>query len=308
MHIFIAGATGVLGRRVVPLLVADGHAVTAVARTPQKAAELREQGASPATVDLFDRAAVTAAVAGHDAVVNLATAIPPTMRMLRPSAWRMTARLRSEAARNLVDAAIAAGATRYLQEALAFMYEDHGAEWITEDAPLHPTRVAATVTTAEAHTRRFDASADTGVVLRFGLLYGADSVHTRDTLDLARRGILALPAHAGDYQPMVHLDDAAAAVTATLDAPGGAYNVVEDHPLTSSEHARVLGELLGRRIIPVPAWLGVGPLGGFARSQRVSNRRLRSTTRWRARFASRRDGWAAVLAGLEGGHTRASAS
>lgn len=168
MRCFIAGATGVLGRRVVPRLTADGHRVTGVARTAEKAAALRARGATPIQVNLFDPQAVRGAVDGSEVVMNLATAVPPTSRMLRRSAWRETDRLRSEASRNLVDAALATGT-----------------------------------------------------------------------------------------------------------------------------------DLLGRRVRRLPAWLGVtGPLQLQARSQRVSNRRLREATVWRPAHPSRREGWAAVLADI----------
>jgi nucleoside-diphosphate-sugar epimerase len=298
MRIFVAGATGVLGRRVVPQLIAGGHAVTAVARTPQKAAALARQGATPITVDLFTPGAVAAAVTGHEVVINLATAIPPSSRMLWRPAWRTTIRLRTDASRHLVDAALATGATRYIQEALAFVYADHGAAWISEDEPL--TRPTYGSDAAEAQARRFDASSGAGIALRFGTFYCADAQATRQMVQAGRRGLLPLPAHPDTYQSWVHVDDAASAVVAALDAPGGVYNAVEDHPLTSAEHAEVLGELLGRRVRSLPAApLMGGPLALWARSQRVSNRRLREATGWRPAYPSRHAGWTQVLAALQ---------
>jgi nucleoside-diphosphate-sugar epimerase len=300
-NVFVAGATGVLGRRVVPQLVARGHHVRAVAREPQKAELLRRQGATGIAVDLFDPAAVTTAVAGHDVVLNLATAIPPTMRMLWPPAWEATTRLRTEGARNLVSAALATGATRYVQESLAFVYGDHGSDWITEDAPLVVPRMIRAVQQAEAQAQRFGEGPGTGVVLRFGLFYAADTGHTRDVLRVARRGLLPMPGHGDGYQPWIHVDDAAAAVVAAVDAPAGVYNAVEDHPVTNAEHARLLGALLGRRVVRLPAAFGsAGVLALQVRSQRVSNRRLREATAWRATYPSRREGWTQVLAALDG--------
>jgi len=295
MRIFVAGATGVLGHRVVPGLIAAGHDVTAVARTPARAHQLRTQGASPTAVDLFDAAAVATAVRGSDAVMNLATAIPPMGRMLRRSAWEMTDRLRTDASRNLVDAALAAGAQRYIQEALGFVYPDRGAAWIDEDTALTAPPYARAVLTAEAQARRFDAGHGTGIALRFGLFYSADSEQTRQMLAMARRGWLPLPGRGGAFRPWVHVDDAASAVVAALDAPGGVYNVVEDRPLTNDGHASVLGGLVGRRLRRPPAWLAVGPLRLQTRSLRVSNRRLRDATGWRPSYASLREGWSEIL-------------
>jgi len=88
VRVFVAGATGVVGRRVVPALVGAGHGVTAVGRTPERRETLARMGAVPAELDLFDKGAVARAVAGHDAVINLATHIPLSTRMLFPGAWR----------------------------------------------------------------------------------------------------------------------------------------------------------------------------------------------------------------------------
>lgn len=297
MKIFVAGATGVLGRRVVPALVDLGHPVTGVARSARKADQLRAQRATPVSVDLFDPAAVAAAVTGSDVVINLATSIPPFHRMLRRSAWAMTDRLRTEAARNLVDAALQTGASRYVQEALAFVYPDRGATWIDEDTPLVAPAYARAVLEAEAQARRFDGGDGTGIALRFGLFYSADSEQTQQLLAMARRGWLPLPGPGSAFRPWIHTDDAAAAVVAALDAPGGVHNVVEDHPLTNDEHVEVLGGVVRRRLRRPPPWLAIGPLRLQARSLRVSNRRLRDTTAWRPTF-SRREGWDRVVARL----------
>lgn len=300
MRIFVSGATGVLGRRAVPALVARGHAVTAVARGPAKAQALRRQGATPVAVDLFDRDAVVRATGGHDVVINLATAVPPTSRMLLRSAWRPTDRLRTEAAGNLVDGALAAGAQRHIQEAIAFTYADAGATWIAEDTPLDPPPYAAATTTAEAHVRRFTAGGGVGVVLRFGLFYAADSPQVHDVVRMARRGLFALPEPANGYRPWVHVDDAAAAVVHALDVDAGPYNVVEDRPLTGAEHVDLLSDLLGRRVHLPPSALAVGSMLRLQqRSLRVSNRRLRQASRWRPAFGDRRDGWREVLTRLD---------
>ena len=137
MRVFVAGATGVLGRRAVARLVAAGHQVTGVARSPEKGAVLEALGARPVRLDLFDADAVRTAVVGHDAVVNVATKIPPVARMARMSAWDENERIRREASANLVDGAIAAGATVFVQESLAFLYGDHGDDWI--DAASTPS-------------------------------------------------------------------------------------------------------------------------------------------------------------------------
>src|ERR1700722_3681231 len=120
MKIFVAGATGVVGSRAVPLLLHAGHRVTALARTAERAKSLQEAGATPVTVSLFETQPLIDAVAGHDAVINLATHIPDLARAARSSAWAENDRIRTEGSRNLVDAALAAGASRYVQESVCF--------------------------------------------------------------------------------------------------------------------------------------------------------------------------------------------
>ena len=300
MKIFVAGGTGVLGRRAVPALLAAGHEVTVVGRTPEKADVIRSWNATPVAVDLFDGPAVQAAVAGHDVVVNLATHIPPFSKAARAKAWRLNDRLRREGSRNLVDAAIAAGAGRYVQESVGFLYADGAGGWITEDHPLAPSSITASALDAEAQAQRFAAAGGTAVVLRFASFYGPDSSHTADVLRFARRGWGTTPGPRDGYLSSISIDDAAAAVVvAATEAPAGTYNVVDDEPLTRQVFDEVLAAAVGRTgLRPVPN-LAVRLLGDkldhVVRSQRMSNRALRDATGWRPAYPSVREGLAAVV-------------
>src|SRR5690349_17585702 len=124
MRLFVTGATGVLGRPTVRALVAAGHDVRAVARDDAKAGQLREAGAEPVVVDVFDHDAIDGAVAGVDAVLHLATNVPPLRSMAMRGAWRTHNRLRTEANRNLLDAARAHGVDRFVKESITFVYPD----------------------------------------------------------------------------------------------------------------------------------------------------------------------------------------
>ena len=296
MKIFVAGATGVLGRRVVPLLVAQGHSVTAIGRTAEKRSVLDVCGACPVDMDVFDADAVRRATTGNDVVMNLATCIPPVAKALRKSAWAMNHRLRQEVARNLADATLANGASRFVQESLGFAYADHGNDWITETTALQTTPVNASILDAEASTARVAATGAVGVALRFANFYCADSEQTAVALRLARRGINTLP---GDgYWPMVHADDAASAVVASLVAPSGNWRVVDDEQLTSSERAQALADAVGRRRVhSIPSFLyrTAGANGSMLlRSQRVSNAAFKAATGWEPAHASFRTGIYAV--------------
>jgi nucleoside-diphosphate-sugar epimerase len=188
MKIFFAGATGVLGRRVVPQLIEAGYEVTAVGRSETTRSQLRRAGATPIELDLFDAEAVRRAVAGHQAVINLATSIPPLTRTFLPGSWRMTSRIRTYASANLVEAALAGGARRYIQESFAPIYPDCGDQWIDESTPPHPASYNRATLDAEAATRRFTTHGGTGVALRFAYLYGPDSPATVATIRYAQRG------------------------------------------------------------------------------------------------------------------------
>jgi nucleoside-diphosphate-sugar epimerase len=298
MKIFVAGATGVLGKRAVRELVAAGHDVTGVARSEEKAALVRSLGATPANVDLFDPPAVKDAVAGHDVVCNLATHIPPTTKMAMPGAWDENNRIRSEASRNLVDAALAAGAKRYIQEAVCFLYGDHGLEWIDEDTPLDvPKKIGGSMLDAEANTRRFTEAGGVGVALRFGGFYGPDARQAQDFVRLARNHVAPMVGSKDGYMPMIHLDDTGTAVVAALKAPAGTYNVT-DETITRRDQMDALARAVGvNHLVAAPeALTKVGPLSYIARSQRVSNKRFKDATGWQPRYPTVNEGWPAVVA------------
>ncbi|MEA2670215.1 MAG: hypothetical protein QOG45_435 [Chloroflexota bacterium] len=302
MKVFVAGATGAVGRPAVRLLVDAGHSVTAAARSREKAALLRSLGATAVIVDLFDPAAVRAAVAGHDAVVNLATHIPSSARAALPGSWAENDRIRREVSRTLVDAALATGATRYVQESVAFLYRDLGDGWIDEDTPLELPAYARSTGDAEASAQRFTDAGGTGVVLRFGMFYGADSHMTVEMVRLARRGLIPFMGPRG-FVSSIHTDDAGAAVAAALRVPAGVYNVVDDEPLRRADFAASLAGALGTptpRIAPRAAGALLGSIGTvMTRSQRVSNRRFREASGWTPGRPSVREGWPEVVAGIE---------
>jgi 2-alkyl-3-oxoalkanoate reductase len=299
VRIFVAGATGVIGRRVIPQLVAAGHELTAVARTAEKEELLARLGAAVARIDIFDAAAARRAVAGHDAVINLATSIPASSRALLPGAWRQNDRVRRVASKNLVDAAIAGGARRFVQESFAPIYPDSGDAWIDEATPVRPARYNRSVLDAESAAERFSGDGRSWVILRFAFFYGWDSGFTMDMIRYVRKGWApALGAPSGFISSVSH-DDAAAAVVAALDVPAGVYNVVDDEPLRRREFYDSLAAALG--VAPPkfpPAWLArvTGSLGEtLARSQRISNRKLRAASGWRPTLRSVREGWRETL-------------
>jgi nucleoside-diphosphate-sugar epimerase len=302
MRVFVAGGTGAVGRHTIPALVHEGHMVTALARTPNKAATLTTQQATPVSVSLFDRAALTAAFAGHDAVLNLATAIPPMRRWLRATAWRNNDRVRTQGSAAVVDAALAAGVGHLVQESVAMLYHDQGTRWVDEDAPVDRYPMARGNLAAEANAHRFSQAGGTGIVLRFGWFYGPGAAHSEQLFALARRHLGLVLGPPASYVSSIQVADAAAAVAAALQAPAGTFNVVDDEPLTKREYAEALARAAGKAMWlrgPGRAGLLLGDrLTSLTRSLRVSNARFRAATGWAPRYPSAREGWIATATAL----------
>jgi nucleoside-diphosphate-sugar epimerase len=302
MKLFVTGATGAIGRAAVPALLAAGHEIRAVARDDAKAAALGAAGAEPVRVDLFDAAAVRAAVAGSEGVVHLATHVPRVSKSMRMSAWEEHNRLRTEATRNLVDAASAAGAGLLIKESITFTYPDRGAEWIGEDVPVEAAGPLVIPTLeGEGSASGFTGDGRRAVVLRFGLFYGPGNRMTAEGLRLARWRASTVAGRGEAYMSSIHTGDAGAAVAAAIDAPAGIYNVVDDEPLTRRQYLDAFARAFGlARLRTAPGWLlrliAGKNAGLLLASQRVSNRRFRDTTGWAPEYPNARDGWAAVAA------------
>jgi nucleoside-diphosphate-sugar epimerase len=302
LKVFVTGGTGALGRYAVPALVGAGHDVTAVARTDGKAQSLSAQGATPVRVSIFDAEALTPLLAGHDAVVNLATHVPPTRRALRRSAWAEHDRIRREASAALTGAALEAGVGRFVQEAIVFTYPDRGDEWIDEDVPVDVPDPFATAVAAEESVRRFGEQGGEGVVLRLGAYYGPGSEQTDVLVRFARRHIGFVAGRPDGYTSSIHVADGGTAVAAALSVPAGTYNVVDDEPLTKHDMAAAVGEAVGARpwvhlpgrLTPLVLRVQQPTAALLARSLRVSNDRFRLATGWAPQYPSAREGFAAL--------------
>ncbi|HEV3047940.1 MAG TPA: NAD(P)-dependent oxidoreductase [Solirubrobacteraceae bacterium] len=305
MRVFLAGATGAIGRPLVRQLLADGHEVLGMTRTPAKAAALREAGVEPVVADALDAAAVKRAVldAQPHAVVHQLTAIPPRLdprKIVRDFA--LTDRLRTEGTRNLVEAARAAGARRIVAQSIAFAYAPGPpgtvhveGDPLTSDPPKQFRRSAA----ALAELERTVLGAD-GVVLRYGYFYGpGSSLSSSGAMgrDVSKRRLPVIGGGAGVWS-FIHVEDAARATVAALaNGASGAYNVVDDEPAKVAEWLPALAEALGApRPMRVPAWLA-RPLAGsyglatMTKAQGASGERAKRELGWRASYPSWREGF-----------------
>ena len=311
MRIFVAGATGAIGRRLVPMLVEAGHDVTGMTRSQDKTEALRGAGGEPVVCDALDADAVRDAVAAAapEVVVHQLTAIPPAINPRRMADdFALTNRLRSEGTRHLVDAARAAGARRVVAQSVAFAYAPTG-PWVkTEDDELYrdagPPFDSTFAAVDALETTVLGTEGLEGVVLRYGYFYGPGTSYASDGSIAAQVRARRFPIGGKGTArwSFIHVDDAARATIAAVEGgPPGAYNIVDDEPAPVSEWLPVYAAALGAgRPRRLPLWLVrlvAGPYAvyGMSRARGASNARARERLGWQPQFASWRQGFADAL-------------
>jgi nucleoside-diphosphate-sugar epimerase len=304
MRVFIAGGNGALGRAAIRALAAAGHEIMASARSSEAAALVAACGGTPVTLDLFDTHRFDQVVSGADAVLNLATKIPPFGEMRDPAAWTDNHKIRREVSRGLVDAAIRTGVRRYVQESITYIYADAGELWLTENSALAPTPILASAIDAEREAARFTDLGGAAVILRMAAFYAAYARSSLDMVEAARANSYPIFGAGQNYFSTIHVEDAGYAVAAALTSPSGTYNIVDDEPLTMWEYVSAMIEAFG--FTPphsVPAEQAIALLGDAAsvilRSQRVSNRLFKECSGWTPRYANARIGWRAIARELD---------
>jgi nucleoside-diphosphate-sugar epimerase len=311
VRILLAGATGVIGRPLVPRLVEDGHTVVGITRSPESAGPLREMGAEPVVCDVFDaeRLREAAVSVRAEVVIQHLTDLPQDLNprnLVR--AYEANDRLRSEGSRNLLAAAAEAGARRYIAQNVCFIYAREGEPVKDEDAPLYtdaPAPFDRTMRISEEMERRIvQAEALDGLVLRFGFWYGPGTTYASDgyIAEQVRKRRFPLVGDGSGIFSFVHVDDAVEATIAALDrGAAGAYNVCDDDPAPMREwlpaYAEALGATPPRR---VPRWLARLVVGRFTSSMATelrgaSNAKAKRELGWEPRYPSWRDGFRRAL-------------
>ena len=303
MRVLLAGASGMLGMPLLRRLLAAGHQVCGTSRSEGGADRIESQGGSSLRVDVLNREALLDAVRGRtfDAVIHELTSLKKAP--LRHRDMRETNRLRDVGTRHLLEAAHETGAHRFLTQSIVFGYgyRDHGSGLLTEDSPFGAAEGNAFDEHLEAmvstERQTSGAAGIEGIVLRYGLLYGADV----DTVaSMLRRRSLPVVRDGGEI-PFIHHEDAAAATVAALERGGAGrvYNLVDDVPATFRDYAEAVAETHGvPRPLIVPEWVlsAAAPYGKAlfsGISMRVSNARARHELGWSPRFPSVADGVAA---------------
>jgi len=309
MRVFVTGATGALGRHLVPGLVAAGHEVTATTRTPGKAGPLRDAGAEPAVVDGLDREAVMAAVraAAPEVIVHEMTALAGLRSLRNPDRqFAATNELRTKGTDNLLAAAAAAGTRRVIAQGYAGAGPDrHPGPLMTEADPrdLRPIRSAVRGPAAIAYVEEaVPAGAPEGIVLRYGGFYGPGA--SDFLLDMLRKRQVPVIGGGTGVWSFVEITDAAAATIAAVESGApGLYNVVDDDPAPVAQWLPYLAEVAGAKPpLRLPAWLGRLLAGEFVVAQMTSSRgftneKARKELGWEPRYASWREGFRAWVSG-----------
>jgi 2-alkyl-3-oxoalkanoate reductase len=305
MRVFVVGASGAIGTRLVPQLIDRGHEVVGTVRTLRSFERVRALGAKPVVLDLLVPRAVHSAVleSEPDAIVHQATALAD-VRFSRnfDRTFAVTNRLRTEGTDTLLAAAREAGVSRFVAQSFASArYAPEGGPVKTEDAPLDPDPVPSMRETNAAMRYLDQAVTDAGgIALRYGGFYGAPN---DGLLEPVRKRQFPIVGDGGGVSSFIHLEDAAAAtVLAVESGAAGIYNIVDDEPAAVREWLPVLANVLGAKPPRhVPRWVArlfageaMAMLGTESRG--ASNAKAKRELGWTPRYASWRDGFKAAYA------------
>jgi nucleoside-diphosphate-sugar epimerase len=303
MKIFIAGASGVLGRRLVRQFVARGHSVIGLVRTPKAESTVREAGGEPRHADLFDAESLARAADGCETVIHAATAIPTKQKPI-PADWAANDHIRRKGTRCLTEAAAKIGAKTYLQQSITWVARPKDESPFDEDSPIVPEAAIQSAIDAEAIAREAgSAEGFTVSILRGGFFYDSESAHTRMIAEALRKRQMPIIGGGTAEWAMIHSDDAASAYVVAAEKPGsGVWHIVDNELVEVrtflKEFAARLGAPAPRR---VPVWLARWLAGDpaveyFTRSTRTTNARFRREFGWAPRYPTFREGLDQIVA------------
>ncbi|MGH3463510.1 MAG: NAD-dependent epimerase/dehydratase family protein [Kribbellaceae bacterium] len=303
MRVFVAGAAGAIGRRLIPQLVARGHQVTASTRGANKLDQLRALGAEPVIVDGLDATAVGEAIARSepDAIVHQMTALAGKPNLRNFDKWFATTnKLRTAGTEHLLAAAKAAGVGKFVaQSYTGWSNIREGGPVKTEDDPFDPQPAKYQVESMaglQFLDRVIPAAPFEGIVLRYGSFYGPGA--SESLVELVRKRQMPIIGDGAGVWSWIHLDDAAAATVAAVErGHRGIYNITDDEPAAVSEWLPYLAEVVGaKKPMHVPGWLGRLAAGEvtvrwMTQGRGASNVKARRELDWRPAWSTWRDGF-----------------
>ena len=282
MKILVVGATGVLGRNVIPRLLDRGHQVRAVVRRDDYAQCLREMGVESVIGDILDAKSLEGVARGSHVALHLATSVPKNGNQ----DWSMSDRIWQEGTRNLLDVLLKHGIKHYIQQSTTLIYGEQGGEIVDETAQLQPTLLSQSALEMENMVR---SSGLEWIILRGGLFYGPGTGREEGWWESAQQGRLQIPGEGSDLMSLIHVVDMARAVVAAIEnAPsptGKIYNIVDDEPVKVWDLFRYVAAQAG-----APAPQAGGPK--YLPSLGVRNVRAQIELAWRPVYPNYRIGLA----------------
>jgi nucleoside-diphosphate-sugar epimerase len=308
MRIFLAGATGAVGKRLVPQLIANGHQVTATTRSSAKVEALRALGADPVVVDGLDAVAVGEAVARAEpqAIIHQMTGLAGKPDMKHFDRWfASTNELRTRGTEHLLAAAQAAGVGRFVAQGYTnWTNIRDGGEIKTEDDPFDPNppkEQSETLAAIRFLEQAVLAAPLEGIILRYGNFYGPGA--SESLVEIVKKRKMPVVGDGGGVWSWIHVDDAASAAVAAVErGKRGVYNIVDDEPAQLSEWLPYLADAVGAKTpMHVPVWLGKIAAGevGVSMTTQIrgsSNKRAKRELLWQPSWRSWRDGFKRGLA------------
>ncbi len=308
MKLFIAGATGVIGRALLPQLLNKGHTITALTRNPDNAQWLKDLGVNVVGGDIYDVDRVTELMkqAQPDTVIHQLTALP---KAIDPNQIEdhlaANDQIRIEGTRNLVEASGKAGVKRIVAQSISFILAPEGSMIKDETAPLWldaPWPIRRTIEASHSlETQVLNAPGIKGIVLRYGYFYGPGSAYDVDgsMAESVRAGYFPIGGSGAGIFSFIHIDDAASATVAALDTnvPSGIYNIVDDEPAAQKDWLPVYAQALGApepQLMSAEAVLeAVGDYGLHMMTEMrgASNAKAKATFTWTPKHASWRTGF-----------------
>lgn len=303
MKVFIAGASGVLGRRLVRELVARGHSVIGQVRSAKAEAAVAAAGGEPRQADLFDAESIARAAGRCEIVIHAATAIP-VKEKTKPADWAMNDHIRRKGTRCLAEATGKIGAKAYLQQSITWVARPRDESEFNEDSAVVPEPAIQSAIDAEQIAREAGSAEGFAVaILRGGYFYDSESAHTRMIAEALRKRQMPIMGNGNALWGMIHTDDAASAYVAAAEKPrNGIWHLVDNElvPVRTflTEFAARLGAPAPRR---VPVWLarwlaGEAAVNYFTKSTRTTNARFRRDFNWKPKYPTYREGLDEIVA------------
>lgn len=297
MKIYVTGATGVLGKRIVKELSGLGHNVVGMARNAKGEETVRSHGGVPSRAGLFDKSALLKDIEGSDVVIHAATSIPVKTRLSQED-FALNDRIRREGTRIVTDCAVEAGARKIIFQDVIWVARPEDGSFYDENSPVVPS--PAVQSGIEGENIVLEAGREHGLVatvLRCGFFYGSDTGHTRYMGKGLRKRAFPIVGSGETLWSLIHIDDAASAfVTAAHEDLPGIWHVVDDKPVKTGEFFNYFaGQIGAPPPYRFPVWLarflsGSYAAGFFTASNDTSNRKLRSGSSWSPKYPTYREG------------------